>query len=64
MCLTMLTGCETTTIIDTSCDAFSPISYMCVVEVDSDSFKCVEGDTAETVKEIRMHNARYEELCG
>jgi hypothetical protein len=49
-----LSGCLTTpeTVIVDDCDVFSAISYSASL------------DTAETVSQIRRHNARYLELCS
>ncbi len=50
----MLAGCQTTTptaVIDTSCLAMEPITYS-------------RRDTAETVTQIRQHNAAFKALCG
>lgn len=50
----ILAACQTTTqtsVIDTSCLAIEPITYS-------------RRDTAETVTQIRQHNAAYKALCG
>tara|TARA_R110000824_G_scaffold145242_1_gene313481 strand:- start:77 stop:334 length:258 start_codon:yes stop_codon:yes gene_type:complete len=49
-----LSGCLTTpeTVIVDDCDLFTAISYSASL------------DTAETVSQIRRHNARYLELCA
>lgn len=49
-----LAGCQTlgsaTRYLDTSCGAFRPITYS-------------SRDTAETVKQVRGHNAAFDALC-
>lgn len=40
-----------TIVVDTTCSAMKPITYSAA------------NDTAETVKEIRQHNAAYTALC-
>ena len=45
----ILSGCGRT--VDTSCSAFQPITYSAI------------GDTAETVTQVRQHNAAWEALC-
>lgn len=60
--LLTLQGCGTTSTgasprtIDTSCLVFGPITF---AEEDPSG-----SDTAETVAQIREHNAKWEELCG
>jgi hypothetical protein len=52
--LSMLTACQTATpsgVIDTSCLAFEPVTYS-------------RKDTADTVRQIRQHNAAFVALCG
>lgn len=49
----MVTGCMTTTasvVTDSSCDIFEPILWS-------------QQDTAETVQQIREHNAVFREVC-
>lgn len=51
--LLMLTACQSTTqiaVTDTSCQAFEPIRYS-------------RSDTAETVRQVRQHNAAFRTLC-
>jgi len=49
--LSILAACETSTnVIDTSCAAFKPITWS-------------SRDTAETIQEVRQHNAAWESLC-
>ena len=54
-CETISTGASPKT-IDTSCLVFKPITF---AEEDPSG-----SDTAETVVQIREHNAKWEELCG
>lgn len=49
-CLT-LTGGTNSRIVDTSCTAFSPITYSTI------------GDSGATIAQIRGHNAAYDSLC-
>lgn len=49
----VVTACQTPTPIggiDTSCQAFEPITYS-------------RKDTAETMKQVREHNAAWDALC-
>lgn len=52
----ILAGCQTLTgatnlrVVDTSCQAFRPITYS-------------SRDTAETQREVRGHNAAWDALC-
>jgi len=65
----MLQACITTqttgpAVIDTSCKVFTQISYSCPQPLHSEKTLCaIEGDTAETVEEIKKHNAKYNDLC-
>lgn len=54
-CGTTSTGAGPRT-IDTSCLVFKPITF-----AEEDPYG---SDTAETVAQIREHNAKWEELCG
>jgi len=49
-----LTACLTTntTVTDVSCLAFKPITFS------------GSKDTQQTIKEVREHNAAWDELCG
>lgn len=53
--ITMLTACETMqtteTITDSSCEAFDTITFS------------ASGDTPETIRQIRGHNAAYRAVC-
>lgn len=70
LCSLILTACVTTNttgtrnnvlVVDTSCEAFAPITFDCKPEDDG----CAEsGDTIETVNQVRAHNAAWEKLCG
>lgn len=63
-----LTACVTTqttdtakvVVVDTSCKAFKKISFDC--EPDTTGH-CAKGDTDQTVKEVRQHNAAWSKLC-
>ena len=67
----MLTSCLTTrttvTTIDTSCQAFKELSYLCkdpLFNENGELIQCSEdSDTVKTVKEIRGHNAGYRSIC-
>ena len=50
-CSLLLAGC-TTTVVDTSCSSFGPITYS------------AKGDTADTVLQVRRHNAAWDAICG
>ena len=65
----MPTACvmtRTTAVIDTSCSAFRQISFYCPKPENKDNelISCGAGDTAQTVIEIREHNAVYNQLCN
>jgi len=47
----LLAGCATS-VVDTSCTAFQPITYSAA------------GDTEVTKAQIRGHNAAWKKLCG
>lgn len=47
----LLGGC-TPTVVDTSCQAFSPLTYS------------AKSDSPETVRAIRQHNASWSAICG
>ncbi len=46
----VLGGC-TPTVVDSSCSAFQPITYS------------ARGDTDDTVRQVRQHNAAWQALC-
>lgn len=50
-CSLLLAGC-TPTVIDTSCTNFAPITYS------------ARDDTADTVLQVRRHNAAWDAICG
>lgn len=66
----MLTACvttRTTVVTDTSCQAFKKISFYCPNPTEDGEGKiisCGEGDTPETITEIREHNAAYDSMCS
>lgn len=47
----LLAACGDQSVVDTSCAAFTPINYSAA------------RDTAETVTQIRQHNAAWSALC-
>jgi outer membrane murein-binding lipoprotein Lpp len=50
--LLLLAGCASSTVVDTSCTAFAPITYS------------ASGDSEATKSQIRGHNAAWSRLCG
>ena len=54
--LLLMTSCQTTNtgatrVVDTSCEAFGPVTYS-------------RADTARTRLQIRRHNAAWDALCN
>ena len=48
----LLAGCAATSVVDTSCTAFQPITYS------------ASQDSETTKAQIRGHNAAWKKLCG
>lgn len=68
----MLTGCFLTSKTeaprtDVSCTIYKKISYNCPEPVNDEQgnlLSCGDGgDTAQTVTEVREHNAVYDSIC-
>jgi len=51
VCSLLAAGCSST-VVDTSCTSFGPITFS------------ARHDTADTVLQVRQHNAAWQAICG